>query len=390
MQCPICEENEMRVVDAREPQGFFSDLSPRDFDGRFEWVPQATRPTVSLDTEDVEFAHTANMRIHAMQHDVLSINDNNGKGGFEFRAVEVYGQHKEGAYGVVSQNDDDPDATSDGPVRATGPTYRVALLSRRRTDVLLVDLPQLPLGVFPDPVSVVGRAAWYSFAFFLRTAAATYLDVDVTELEAGFRSLRRSGVAVGQAFLSDRLENGAGYCRWLGQPDHFMRVVAQADTHAAASLGSQWLADSHARECDTSCNRCLRDFYNQPYHGLLDWRLAIDMARVAVSAKAAVDMDSSWDGLPNPFSTLVEGADAPVPAIMKRIGYGDPQRFGNLRGYVHRSHQRRTVLIECHPLWSEEHPRYAAARQAAAEEYADYDMAMMNPFIAIRRPADYV
>lgn len=33
--------------------------------------------------------------------------------------------------------------------------------------------------------------------------------------------------------------------------------------------------------CDSSCYECLRDYQNQPYHPLLDWRLAADLGRVA-------------------------------------------------------------------------------------------------------------
>jgi hypothetical protein len=48
-----------------------------------------------------------------------------------------------------------------------GPTYRIALLSKRRTDVLLVSLKRWPPGVFADSTTVEGRAALYSFAFLV-------------------------------------------------------------------------------------------------------------------------------------------------------------------------------------------------------------------------------
>src|SRR5258708_7170628 len=73
-----------------------------------------------------------------------------------------------------------------------GLSHRIALLSRRMTDILLVSIDKWPVGIFADPTTVVGRAAWYSFAFLLRTAAAAQLDVDTLELQAGFRSTRSS------------------------------------------------------------------------------------------------------------------------------------------------------------------------------------------------------
>jgi len=248
--------------------------------------------------------------------------------------------------------------------------------------------------VFADLASVEamveGRAAWYSFAFFLRTAAAAELDVDTTELDAGFRSLSQNGMTIGQAFLSDKLANGAGYCRWLGESAHFSKLLDQANPDVSESLASLWMAHSHSHDCDTSCNYCLRDFYNLPYHGLLDWRLALDMARLTTSSNAVIDLVSSWGGHVNPWTLLLQGPESPVPATMQRLGYGQPIQFAGLRGYVHISQQRKQILIERHPLWTDEHPDYLAAVSAAKQQHPGYSIRPMNPFRALRRPADYV
>jgi hypothetical protein len=42
--CPVCSDQSLFVVDAREPEGFFTDLEPEDYDGSFEWTPRSTRP----------------------------------------------------------------------------------------------------------------------------------------------------------------------------------------------------------------------------------------------------------------------------------------------------------------------------------------------------------
>jgi hypothetical protein len=57
----------------------------------------------------------------------------------------------------------------------------------------------------------------------------------------------------------------------------------------------------------------LRDFGNLPYHGLLDWRLALDMARIATSPNASIDLASDWNGATNPWKNLLEGNGAPIP-----------------------------------------------------------------------------
>ncbi len=41
---------------------------------------------------------------------------------------------------------------------------------------------------------------------------------------------------------------------------------------------ASWEDDHHG--CDTSCYACLRDYTNNPYHPLLDWRLAADALEI--------------------------------------------------------------------------------------------------------------
>jgi len=86
-------------------------------------------------------------------------------------------------------------------------------------------------------------------------------------------------------------------------------------------------------ECDTSCNLCLRDFANLAYHGLLDWRLALDMARIATFHLNSVDLFSDWNGSPNSWRNLLEGTKAPVPAALEQLGYERPTLLGALRIY---------------------------------------------------------
>lgn len=383
IQCPVCQEVTLRSIDAREPKGFFTDLAPDDFEGSFEWNPRSTRPTLSLQSQGVQSNFVGNTTVSAFEDDIISVNDNGGEGGFDFRqSVSVRGRNQPGAYAVEPRSGD--------YVSVAGATYRIALLSRSRTDILLVNMQNWPEGMFADPVQVEGRAAWYSLAFFLRTAAAAELDIDQTELEAGFRAINENGIPIGQAFLSDKLENGAGYCRWLGEPDHFQELLAQANPDISESLAEVWMQHIHNHGCDTSCNACLRDFHNLPYHGLLDWRLALDMARLATSSTATIDLTSPWGNHENPWRVLLQGDNAPVPATMQRLGYGQSVNFAGLRGYVHRSPQRQQILIERHPLWTDEHPLYRAAFMAAEQQYPHHSIRSMNPFRALRRPADYV
>ena len=381
-ECPVCKQDTFRSIDAREPKGFFTDLAPDDFEGSFEWNPRSTRPTLSLKSQGAQTKLVGNTKVSAFDDEIISVNDNGGRGGFNFRtSTRVYGRSQPGAYAVEPR--------SDSYVSVGGELHRIALLSRSHTDILLVDFDKWADGVFADPAQIEGRAAWYSLSFFLRVAASAELDVDPTELSAGFRAINRNDTPVGQAFLSDKLENGAGYCRWFGNPEHFQLLLDQAKSDKPESLAHLWMKDTHNNECDTSCNTCLRDFHNLPYHGLLDWRLALDMARLAASSTAIIDLDSPWGKYENPWKVLLQGDNAPVPATMHRLGY-DLENFGELRGYVKRGRTVKKIWIECHPLWTKDHPSYYAAVEDANRRYPGYSVEPMNPFIALRRPAEYV
>jgi DEAD/DEAH box helicase domain-containing protein len=221
-ECPVCHNVTLRSINAREPRGFFTDQAPTDFEGQFEWAPRSTRPSIYFNSMgDPQFV--ANTRITSFNDKIVTLNDNGGKGGFEFYRASVAGVRQnsrnranfnDGAYSVQPENAEF--------VRVTGTEpWRIALLSKRPTDVLLAGIDQFPEGVYADPQTVEGRAAWYSFAFWLRTVACAELDVDTNELQAGFRTHHDQYRPAGEAFLCDQLENGAGYCRYLGQTEVF-------------------------------------------------------------------------------------------------------------------------------------------------------------------------
>ncbi len=395
IECPVCKAPDTLLpLDAREPRGFFTDLLPQDFEGQFEWTPRSTRPTLSIDAKTSTPSTVNNVALASFWENIVSINDNAGAGGFDFYDTKVYKEPKPGAYTVASETSE--------RVAEIGQARRVALLSRRKTDILLVHIQQWPKGVFADPTKVEGRAAWYSFAFWLRVVAGARLDIDPQELQTGFRPLPGTGnySTIGQAFLCDQLENGAGYCRFIGQEDEFQLLLSQADPiykdpQGQSSIVSKWMdttssnsRQGHGSECDTSCNLCLRDFGNLAYHGLLDWRLALDMARVATFNLSTVDLFSDWNGQPNPWRHLVEGVNAPVPVALRELGYSEPQFLGSLR--VYKNTARRKLLIECHPLWQEDHEEYQSTYIAAQKKFSDCELERMNPFMMLRRPADYV
>lgn len=210
--CPICQNHAMRCLDAREPRGFISTLSPKDFEGSFDWSPRSSRPFLGIKDINAQQKQVNNVCISSFADEIISINDNGGKGGFDLQKAKVFDNNYSGVY---AEDNDGQNVT------VGGPSFRIALLAKRHTDILLVDIDNWPQGVFANPTTVEGRSAWYSFAFTLRMASAALLDVDASELDAGFRVTNKHGIPSGSAFLCDKLENGAGYSSWLGQEENF-------------------------------------------------------------------------------------------------------------------------------------------------------------------------
>lgn len=374
--CPVCGYQELQPIDAREPSDFFTDLQSQDFEGYFEWQPRATRPSISFQVTPTATL-VRNTAVASFTNDILSINDNGGLGGFDFREAQVFGHTQKGA--VTAE----PEKSK--YVVGVGPSYRVALLSRRRTDILLVGIQKWPIGIYADPTTAEGRAAWYSFAFWLRMAATVHLDVDPQELQAEFRTLRNAaGRPAGEAFLCDKLENGAGYCSFLGQPSEFELLIAHADPMLGGTIAFDWLQAAHREACDTSCHQCMRDYGNMMYHGLLDWRLALDMAQIA-AGKTTVNMITQGNGFVNSWQGSIA---ASVSSTMEKLRYRPPESFEKLRGYV--NDQRQQIWIEVHPLWQEDHPEYQLSLSVAKKRYQGYKVGMLNPFRVLRRPSDYV
>jgi ATP-dependent helicase YprA (DUF1998 family) len=385
--CPVCGQQQVQVIDAREPRAFFCTFPPDDYDGTVEFTPRTTRPSLSQEYTGEAPQEVGNAVVSVLpQKDILTLNDNGGEHGFDFRPALRRGAPVAGAYVGL------PDGELGTHLTAPGDPYRVALLSRRRTDSLLVDVKAWPPGIGADPQTVEGRAAWYSLAFFLRLAATTHLDVDTQEIDGGVRTWPREEmidgqmrrVPAGQAFLCDKLENGAGYCTLLARPEEFGALLDQSRPETAGGLGGLWLS-AHAAGCDASCHHCLRDYGNAPYHGLLDWRLALDMAALARDGRVP-DLTSPLGGVDNPWLRLTEQV---IPAALAQFGYQAVLLNCGVRCYARTTGRDRKVWLERHPMWTDAHSACAAAVTEAAGRYAGLPCRWMTPFRVIRRPGEF-
>lgn len=338
--CSACGDPHEHL-EVYEPRGFRTDYKPRAFDDDQEVLSSVSTPALVPGGTATSTHDSLNLKLDLYsQSQLVSINDNFGRG-YVFRP-----QPNKTVLAETAQ----PGAS---PLRAIGEV--------RVTDSLVITPRKLQVGTGAIALYELpsGRAAYTSFAEVLRRAAQVYLDLDPLELTAGVMPLQlpvlgdlgsSDGTQVGAAvFLADTAENGAGYAVELGKPELFAAMLKGA----FAELRSDWEADAHAGKCDTSCPDCLRSYNNSRRHGLLDWRLALDMLELVIDEPMDTArslclegewMDAAAKGLGGASKIIIEG----MPAIVR---------------------EQSCVLLR-HPLWRQE-PAYFTSIQRAANVSAE-------------------
>lgn len=367
--CPVCggAAPDYDLVRLSQPRGFRTWFgASRDFDGVFEWTARASRPKVGVTL--ITMTPVANFEIWSGQDTVYVINDNEGRQ-FDFEKL---------AQGEtwVTQEALAKIGINNPPLAPGGAVDRRALASVKPTDVLVLGIQTWPVGVNAVPLRVEGRSALYSLGFLLRRAAAVRLDIHERELKVGLRVMQDpNGRVVGQIFISDSLENGAGYSSYFGTPTEAESLLRFVVGQTSNTFYGPLVAPAHAGICQTSCPDCLRDFSNLAYHNILDWRLGLDLARLALDPNAQVDFSVPyWQGLD-------AAAAGPYFAAMpgwQRLMYGGLQagRRGN------------QVEIITHPLWNTD-PNHFGPHLAGAYALAvaaGCQVTLKSIFEVLRRP----
>jgi DEAD/DEAH box helicase domain-containing protein len=374
--CPICgaAPPDYELINVAQPRGFRTWYGgSRDFDGVFEWTPRASRPKVGV--TPIAMMPVANFEIWTGQDTVYVLNDNDGQQ-FNFEKL-AQGETWVTRDALTKLGINNP------PFAPGGAIDRRVLGSVKPTDVLVLGITSWPVGINALPIRVEGRAALYSLGFLIRRAAAVQLDIHERELKVGLRVMQDPNrQIVGQIFLSDTLENGAGYSSYFGVPaeaERLMRfimgqtnqtfyapMVAHIDTHGNPA---------HASLCRTSCPDCLRDFSNLAYHNILDWRLGLDLARLALDPNAVIDFTVPyWQGL---------DAAVAAPYFAAMPGWQHTTLAGLQAG-----RRGNRIEIITHPLWNTDanHLGQQLAAAFAQATAAGWHVSTKSIFEVLRRP----
>ncbi|MDL5047325.1 hypothetical protein QQ054_15000 [Oscillatoria amoena NRMC-F 0135] len=383
--CPFCTgpraSDAYRTVNLSEPPGFCTWWSINaEFGGGFEFTPRALRARLGAGTAVP--VQRRNFNVTCGPARVYRINDNDGQ---DFVFHKLNGQHAWYSDDAFRQALRDLPQGERRRVAApqpdpAEPALTRALASISTTDVLAAGITEFPVGLCLNPAIAEARAAWYSFGFMLRRAAAVSLDVSESELDLGIQPVLdfSSPFAPPSAkvFISDTLENGAGYSTYLGEPNRFERLLEFIVGQGSSSFHDPLVNSRHEGTCTSSCHRCLREYGNMAYHPILDWRLGLDMAYLALDSSTEISLHTPY------WRSLVD-------RIAKSYFSGLDRKSDDLAGLpagIETLTQKAFILT--HPLWDTDpanlDPRLAAA--FAAAERRGFEPVPLSVFRAVRFP----
>ena len=280
--CPSCG-NPLKGHDVCAPKGYCVDFDtpPKDFNGHFDWVPMNSVASIDLKRSDIKIQNldksnlSFGINVLPEKGVINTLNTNYGKG-FTLRNTNDNGWVDET---LVSKNH-----------KFIGEPKNVVLMSSKVTGVLELRIKETNNYLNLDVQnSRPERQLWIKSAFLswgtmLRKNIACYLDVDVSEFSLSYCKSRnkQNDKVEPTIYFIEQLENGAGYTSHIGSSQEIVReCIIESMDISKSSFVKNLLDERHSTSCDSSCYDCLQDYYNKDVHLLLDWRLGLDISRIA-------------------------------------------------------------------------------------------------------------
>jgi hypothetical protein len=231
------------------------------------------------------------------------------------------------------------------------------------------------------------RASALSATFILVNRAALRLDIDPEEFDVIEPRVVRpaGGPAVPLLQFADHLINGAGFCAALGTSGDrsspplvatlLRSIVEDEGEYPLRSL----LGDGHRTTCEQACYRCLLRYRNQPYHGLLDWRLGLAFLNALLDAHYPCGLSGMFDDHALRDWPALVARD--IRRLQRQFPDAETRQFGPVWAF---RFNRSQWAVVAHPLWDASEPQGVLG--AASEGLGGEPYAVVDSFNLARRP----
>jgi DEAD/DEAH box helicase domain-containing protein len=168
--------------------------------------------------------------------------------------------------------------------------------------------------------------------------------------------------------------------RSLGQ----LPLISSLISSALADLNeyplNEFLRGDHENTCEQGCYRCMLRYRNQPYHGLLDWRLGLSYLHALADAEYGCGLDGEFQSPAlRAWPALVE---KDVWRLERQFARMQSRNLGSL--WAVRFDGSPKWAIVAHPLWSPTHP--SGSLIDAIDDLGGDPFVIVDSFNLARRP----
>lgn len=424
--CPECGHR-LETVQLRTPNAFVTDLTPGDnrqsdvgvFVGRKGVIAESRK---GHRLEERPCGNNENILIRLAANDFTwRINDTAYEGSYcdvryrnqFFKGYPLYSNRKDvqqwiasnirvdknnrltfspGTAGIIrrAENTEEECMTIIEPAGMNGnepEMETIQLAANKITNVIKLTPRFIPTGIQLNPFDFDNRndslsfetqgvrAAFYSLSFILQRAIASKLDVDPREIDV-VEPVTNQGI--GLVTLADEQINGSGFVVDLF--DYFDDYVERI-LHGKDDFFNTMLSQVHSDECDSTCYKCLSNYNNMPYHGLLDWRLGIALFRLMVDNSYRVGLDGDFN-YPE-LRDWKQTATSLLETLNQSFGMGCTVRDENALPYL--LHPDGKAIIAVHPLWKTDNTNILLSRVIRSIGVQRDNVITIDTFNLIRR-----
>ena len=165
------------------------------------------------------------------------------------------------------------------------------------------------------------------------------LYIETNEFNIGYRISPQNKTH--EIYIVETAENGAGYCNYLNglEDKEISQKVFIQNFIKGEKIYDELFKVNH-KDCMSSCYDCLRDYFNQHEHNLLNWRMALDLARISNNKNELLDFSQEyWDKFFKEYLTTL-------------IDNKDNSKLINKNGRYFIVNKNKDIFLITHPFWS--------------------------------------